>query len=439
MNVALFILALLAAGDDSSERRAAAAKLLSEAYAETSALPEYSQVFFFDPIANEQMEIGELDAGLKTAAAAGPFSSNAVCTFGKKLKGKTSEEINQSLRKIDKKIGTHSALYCLADSLLDDGDIEAARRWASQIDAEEVKRSLEEKIESIIAKKTGKLPPTMMASSSPDKKFYLALEARDFSLANALAGSDPVRLFSLYLEQASDAVEKKDLAAARKAFKLAESSGREKDEKLRDGTRYFIAAYEAKAGLFDDAIETANSIKDPYSAPKAKASIAAFLSQKGEFERALALSQTISAQKPTEEYDPSASYQEQAWQFIAREQTNAGKPEEALKTLSLIHGRFSEMGGGAALERVYALSSKGDFEAARAQLPKDDRPSLTDDRGAAFKLFGAAFCKKHSASECRAMTRNGFSPQQRVAVLIGAAQGLVRDTKLENSVPIWVH
>jgi tetratricopeptide (TPR) repeat protein len=205
--------------------------------------------------------------------------------------------------------------------------------------------------------------------------------------------------------------------------------------------KYFVVAYEAQAGMFDDALVLAQTISDEYSGPKSRLTIAAFLAQAGKFDKATEVAQTIRLKrKPgADEYDPSQSYETSAWELIARAQTNAGKPADAIATLARIHDSFTELSGSSVFEKVYALSAMGKFDEAKNQLPKVDIGSFDDEKVRVFALAASAYCRRHSVAECQTWAHAGGTDLARAATLIGAAQGLSREVKQENPIPIYVH
>jgi tetratricopeptide (TPR) repeat protein len=434
------ICCLLAGMAASQERRVVAIKLLNQAFDETAKLPDYSRSQFYVAIGREQVELEDFEGAFRTIKTSPIWAYEALCAMGGKLSQRSLPEGRKLIARLEE--GEHTVLYCMAESLLGKGEVGVAERIISEIMSPEVKASATSMVQAYKAKH-GALAQAVATNQSPEMALHLATEAGDFDGALKLAGGDHLKRFGVFAAQGVSLSQAKKPVDAKRAFK---SAGEEvlQIDRGDGGVTYFLIAYLAKADLFEDAEALALKLTDQYSRPKAWATIAIYQARRGDFTNALNSAEKIRASIPKgkDDDDPSESYYLQALQMISRCQVNASQEKDALQTLARaekvgpVDGLFMQ---SIRFERAYALSSSGEDVKAKSGLKRVEIGSFDDEDLSALALVHSGYCRKHSVAECTEWMEKGYTSLQRIAALIGAAKGLVRDEKLEVPEPIFIH
>ena len=265
------------------------------------------------------------------------------------------------------------------------------------------------------------------------------LVAQDMALVYALKGNIGAALASLDKMKSGEKVyalytvaqflaEKKDSLGA---DLLSKGALRIAHPFLKDPSQAYplslLASAQAKLGMFDDAIDLANSIPDEQRKDEALVMIAVRLIAAKNESRANAVLESL-PKVPEGKADLEAE-REMAWVRIAMAQANAGDGEGALKTLETL--RDPRMDGLAKWQRAYAQARAGRFAEARALAAQIPPQFPRDERGQAFRLVAAVNAHQKGASNAIGWAGQLTTPQDRTSAYLGIADGLLADPTQE--------
>jgi tetratricopeptide (TPR) repeat protein len=188
-----------------------------------------------------------------------------------------------------------------------------------------------------------------------------------------------------------------------------------------------LATAQAKLGMFDDAIDLANSIPDEQRKDEALVMIAVHLIAVKNESRANAVLESL-PKVPQGKADLEAE-REMAWVRIAMAQANAGDGEDALKTLE--KARDPRMDSLVKWQRAYAQARVGKFVEAQALAAQIPEQFPRDERGRAFRLVAAVNAHQKGESAATSWAAQLATPQDRTSAYLGIADGLLDDPTQE--------
>ena len=188
-----------------------------------------------------------------------------------------------------------------------------------------------------------------------------------------------------------------------------------------------LATAQAKLGMFDDAIDLANSIPDEQRKDEALVMIAVRLITVKNDSRANTLLESL-PKVPEGKADLEGA-REMAWVRIAMAQANAGDGEVALKTLETV--RDPRMEGLVKWQRAYAQARAGRFTEARALAAQIPPQFPRNERGQALRLVAAVNAHQKGVSDAVSWASQLATPQDRTSAYLGIADGLLAEPTQE--------
>jgi tetratricopeptide (TPR) repeat protein len=191
---------------------------------------------------------------------------------------------------------------------------------------------------------------------------------------------------------------------------------------------YHITVAQARMGQIGDALRTAHAIHIEEWQAKAFVTLSVIQAERGDV---VAAKDTLNempkrARQSRTTEDP---YRLEALLGIARVQTNSGDPQGALSTLKELTS--SDFPPDIPLEIAYAKAVDGQYSEARTIAAKVI-PSVHDTRGETFRIIAAIQAKKEGVDPVLAWASKEEDPANRALALLGIADGLLGDAKLEN-------
>jgi len=188
-----------------------------------------------------------------------------------------------------------------------------------------------------------------------------------------------------------------------------------------------LASALGKLGQFEDAIGLANSIPDQQRKNEALVMIATRLIAAGNDSRAMTLMDSLSKVPPGNA--ELEGEREMAWVRIAMAQANAGKGDDALKTLQKV--RDPRMDSLVKWQRSYAQARAGKFAEARALAIQIHSDFPGDERGRALRLVAAVNAYDKTLSDVTDWAEHLATPADRTSAYLGVADGLLGEPNQE--------
>jgi tetratricopeptide (TPR) repeat protein len=453
----LLLTAMIASGrvegrKPSDEDRSLARQVLAEASQETAKLPDYSQKEVFGQIATLQAEAGDIEGMMATINLGYPFTTEAVCTAGKRLteQGKLDSALGLAARlNADSK---PTLLYCIAEQLTVAGDRKRALEIAQKISSPDVKgealgllsRAYREAGDDSTAdslwKEGARLDP-QRARDNDMELSHAAATARNKDAGGILGEAQKIknpsaRIFFL-VDMAASKKGKGDPETAKQLLnKTQELAANLSSSTDGDIVRQLYVGMLAKMQEFDRAKTViAPMSKGTEYQLEALSTLAVFQAEAGMEQEAsqtasMILQQPVSREQAVEFHLDQSLFQS-TMERIAVAQVNRGEGPGALKTLSAFQ-RFGikDTLNTTLLPLTYAKGRIGDFEGAIEGLATllhgraEQEPFLSDTVKRSLQTLTGEMAAAGKSDAALAWARKQRSAAKTMA-LMGVAQGLL--------------